>query len=259
MKNVKNHIVKAVLSGAVAFGLAQTAPASLVTDGGFEWGVYGQLDSGGANDVPSDPEGSTGGSLTYWSSTGYNFLCNAGNVSVPNGGVISQFGTDLLLNGAIPTVTYGGNFVAMDADWPVGTPGTLSQTINGLTPGGQYTMSFYMALTEATGNESSVSAYITASLGTVSPSNPSQQTTPLTTSGSSTAWSSESINFTATGSSELLSLAAGSPDNGAPPFLLIGGVSLSAVPEPTTIIAAALLLLPIGASLRRIWRKPTAV
>jgi hypothetical protein len=35
--------------------------------------------------------------------------------------------------------------------------------------------------------------------------------------------------------------------------------NVAAVPEPTTFIAGALLLLPFGATVRRMFRKPSAI
>jgi len=252
MKNVKTQILKAVGCSAVAFGLAQTAHASLVVDGGFESGSYGQLNNGGKADVDYS-QGTLGGSLTYWNSSGFNFLFNAANAAT---GVDSQYGAaDVSLSPTITASPDGGNFVALDADW---NQGPISQQITGLTSGGQYTLSFYMALAQQYGSPNAFngpnSAYITASLGSQSQTTPTLYIPGTAPSG----WVQESLSFTATGSSELLSFLAGSPDGGEPPFILLDGVSLTAVPEPTTIIAAGLLLLPIGASLRRILRKSTA-
>ena len=45
----------------------------------------------------------------------------------------------------------------------------------------------------------------------------------------------ESFKFTANSTSELLSfLAVGTPSGNVPPFALLDGVSLTAVPEPST-------------------------
>ena len=66
-----------------------------------------------------------------------------------------------------------------------------------------------------------------------------------------TGWMSESMKFTATGSSETLSfLAAGTP-NGSPPFSLLDGVSLSAVPEPAAWSLMLIGLGGLGAVVRR--------
>ena len=53
-------------------------------------------------------------------------------------------------------------------------------------------------------------------------------------SHSSTAWVTQTLYFTATATTQILSfLAVGTP-TGEPPFALLGGVSLDAVPEPSS-------------------------
>ena len=71
----------------------------------------------------------------------------------------------------------------------------------------------------------------------------------------------ETEYFTATTTSEMLqfqdlSYLNYSGYNGSTPWgAVIGNVVLSAVPEPTTVVAGALLLLPFGMSTLRILRK----
>ncbi len=55
------------------------------------------------------------------------------------------------------------------------------------------------------------------------------------TPGLFSGWSLQTFDFTATATSEMLSLlAVGSPAANLPPFALLDGVSLTAVPEPST-------------------------
>ncbi len=73
-----------------------------------------------------------------------------------------------------------------------------------------------------------------------------------------TGWTYESLTFTPTSSSEVLSfLAIGTP-SGEPPFSLLDGVSVtstSPVPEPGTLTLMATGLAGIGGMVRRRFRK----
>jgi hypothetical protein len=64
------------------------------------------------------------------------------------------------------------------------------------------------------------------------------------TPGSFSGWLPVNLTFTANSTSELLSfLAVGTPSGNLPPFALLDGVSLTAVPEPSTW---AMMLLGFG-------------
>mgnify|MGYP001017060695 CR=1 FL=1 len=74
-----------------------------------------------------------------------------------------------------------------------------------------------------------------------------------------TGWMFQTLYFTAQNNSEVLSfLAVGGP-SGLPPFVLLDGVNLNAVPEPSTLLTASLAvgLFGIGAA-RRLRRRNTA-
>jgi hypothetical protein len=69
-----------------------------------------------------------------------------------------------------------------------------------------------------------------------------------------TGWLSQTLTYTATSTSEVLSfLAAGTPSN-APPFSLLDGVSITAVAEPAswmTLVAAVLSIIGVANFKRR--------
>ena len=69
-------------------------------------------------------------------------------------------------------------------------------------------------------------------------------------------WMHTNLRFTANGTSELLSFAAAGGPNGAPPFDLLDGVTMTAVPEPGS--AALLLggLAILGVAARRFQHHP---
>ena len=132
-------------------------------------------------------------------------------------------------NGLAPT----GNFVAMDADY--GT-GPISQTVNGLTAGDTYTLTFDYAFGQQTYYYGPTTQMLTASatnsITSAVDGTWTSATVNLPSQGFS-GWSSESLTFTASGASDVASfLAAGSPQ--VPPFTLVSDVSLTGVPEPAT-------------------------
>lgn len=136
----------------------------------------------------------------------------------------------------------GGKFVAIDGDPAVAA--VLSQTINGLTVGHTYNLTFEMA-----GAQELDRLGPTTDSWLVKFGNESQKSTVLSNpSQSFTGWINQTMSFTATSTSQVLSfLAVGTP-TGLPPVSLLDGVSMvdtvAAVPEPQTW---ALMLAGIGA------------
>ena len=127
--------------------------------------------------------------------------------------------------------------------------GAVSQTINGLVSGDQYTLKFYWAESQfalGAGNSAVMGATtqdLSVSLGGDSVmTKPTPDTLP---SQGFSGWMQFTTTFTASSTSEPLSfLASGSPA-GLPPFLMVSGVDLelstASVPEP-----ASLALLGLG-------------
>jgi choice-of-anchor C domain-containing protein len=69
-------------------------------------------------------------------------------------------------------------------------------------------------------------------------------------------WLTQTAYFTVAGGSELLQFQDESSYAGSTPYgAALGNVSLTAVPEPTTLISGALLLLPFGAASLRVLRR----
>jgi PEP-CTERM motif len=120
----------------------------------------------------------------------------------------------------------GGNFVALDCDFQTSP---LTQTISGLIPGHTYNVSFNYAYAQQFGFNGDTNQNLTVCLGA------SCKTTPTLTNPSHgfTGWFTADYSLTANGASDVLSfLAYGSLP--VPPFALLDGVSLTAVPEPPT-------------------------
>jgi hypothetical protein len=194
---------------------------------------------------------------------GYNTNATGWSVPDPNSGLSYAFVFDngnTVLNGqygglSLWTQSNGGgngwsgasltghNFVGMDSDFQTGA---LTQTINGLTVGNQYTLTFNYAFGQQLDFNGATVGLWNVSLGS------STTQTPIYSvpNHGFTGWQSFSDTFTATSTSELLSfLAEGSPQ--VPPFALLSDVSLTGAsaapgPGPATGPVAVLGLLALG-------------
>ena len=235
--------LKFLAAGIAALIAGSAGAANLVTNGGFESTTNGpgQLWNGYT-------------ALTGWTAVdGFNFVFASGTLDT-TGSYSSQFNGNLTLwganNGGIgappATSPAGGNFVVNDGAFETTA---IQQTIAGLTPGGKYAVSFYWAAGQQTGFTGDTTEGWRVSLGgeshdTAILANPSHDFQP---------WRLTTLNFTATGTSEVLAfLALGTPD-GLPPFSLLDGVSLTAVPEPATwgLMIAGLGMVGVAARRRR--------
>lgn len=150
----------------------------------------------------------------------------------------------------------GGHYFLVDGD-PVYTD-SIEQSISGLTPGDRYTVSFYQA--------SGQGVYLPPiahqvqwqiSLGA------DVQTTPLMSNAANTSfpWTHETLTFTAGGSgTEILKfLAINGGPGGYPPVALLDGISLTAVPEPTTWAMLVVGTALVGGMMRQRRRIASAV
>jgi hypothetical protein len=221
----------AALAATAAMSLAASAGATdLVQNGNFA-----------SNDGNGQIGVST--SVANWSvpTGGYAFLFAPGtaDTSGANGqyGFLSLWGPgNGSANGMPATSPYGGYVVALDGDFQ-NEP--LQQTINGLTVGKTYALTFYDAFGQQSGFYGPTIQDLAVSLGGETLTTPAVDVASQGFSG----WNKQTFDFTATNSSEVLSfLAYGNQP--VPPFALVSGVSLSAaVPEPADW---ALLLIGVG-------------
>ncbi len=186
--------------------------------------------------------------LTDWTTSGYNFVyapgtadagknttgANAGSPNEAPGqyNTTAGYGDTYMYgpnngsaNGLPATYATGaGNFLAMDGAFETGA---VSQTIVGLTVGQVYVLKFYWAGAQQQSFSGTTSEAITVSLGSKS-----FTTTPVTPASEGfSGWMQDTLEYTATNSSETLSfLAVGTP-TGEPPFTLLGGVDLEIIPD----------------------------
>lgn len=254
---------KAVAMGASAAALlilAAPAQADLITNGGFESTTNGpgQL---GYNTNATDWTVAPGG---------YTFLYAPGTADTSSA-PIGQYGVNPLwgpaspADGAGPTASDmpaaspdGGNFVALDGDFQIAA---LSQTINDLIAGDQYTVGFYWAAAQQWNFDgptvqamnvclgSSPESYNVLNTGSEQLSGGTNASSNLNCNGSGAStptvslpshgfsgWEYETVNLTANSPTEVLSfLAYGNVQ--VPPFALLDGVTMdpTPTPEPATL------------------------
>jgi PEP-CTERM motif len=226
-----NNLKFAATVGAALLLFGAGAKADLITNGGFETTTgYGQIGSNAT--------------VSGWSTNGYNFIFPS------SGGTVNGSAGSLSLYNGVPGGATlgpspdGGNYIGADGAYQVGA---INQTINGLTSGAQYTVSFYWGGAQQSGFSGTTTEKWLVSLG-----NQTLSTNTVTdVSGGFTGWQQTFLTFTATGNSEVLSfLAQGTPD-GQPPFSLLDGVSMTQVPEPASMSLLGAGLAGLGFFRRR--------
>lgn len=208
----------------VCIGGARAA-TELVTNGNFELSTNG----------PGQPGYNT--TATGWAISGYNFLFAAGTADTT--GVIGQYGKLALwgpgngsANGLPAASSSGGKFIAADGAFE---QGPISQSITGLSVGRTYALTFDWAGAQQSGFTGATTEQWKVSLGG------DTRYTPVVNNVSHgfTGWITQTFTFTATAATELLSfLAIGTPP-GVPPFSLLDGVSMQAIPEPSSSLILA--------------------
>lgn len=213
------------------------ASTNLVKNGNFE------LTSNGTKQIGAVASAKRT-TVLDWTSGGYNFVFNGANAdSVGSNGLTlwgphTYNGTDKKSQNGLGVSPSGGNFIGSD---PIYYPAPISQTISGLTVGGLYTLTFDYALAQQVGfTGANTDAYWSVVLGLES-----QNTSKLSIASEGfSGWKEASMTFKATSSKEVLSFLAKGGPAGAPPFMLLDGVTMvEAVPEPSTY---AMLLGGLG-------------
>ncbi len=240
-----------VLVSAVVGTAAQAVPVLL--NGSFE---QTSLTASGQMLASNVTGWSTGSPPSSAPTTSYNFLFFPGTATT-KGAATSQYG-QLYLGGTLPsgasngfpaTSPDGGNFIAADGAFQTSP---ITQTVTGLTAGIRYAVSFYWAAAQQQG-----SSYNTATTEQWQVTLGSElHSTPIIDNPVQgfTGWMKQTLTYTATSASEVLSfLAAGTP-TGQPPFSLLDGVSIIAVAEPAswmTLLVAVLSIIGVAHLKRR--------
>jgi hypothetical protein len=215
-----SKIFFAIVISAIGLIACGTARANLVTNGGFE------------NYTGTAPKDFTSNCLpTDWSTGGYVYLDAPGTATTAPG---------IQVWGPFPnTSPQGGNFIESDGSSGLAFP--INQTISGLTVGQNYNLSFYQAAGQQLNDSGATTEQWQVSLGSDTQfsalmNTPSEGVFP---------WEPQTLSYTASSTSEVLSfLAVGS--GGVPPIVFLDGIDMeSTVPEPS----AFLLIIGVGAVL----------
>ncbi|MFN7901101.1 MAG: hypothetical protein ACK5N0_15850 [Synechococcaceae cyanobacterium] len=240
---MKKAILAMVALPSLAAIAAAPAHANLVTNGGF---VPNSTMVGSANSAFLGTSNNT--ILPGWK-TSSNWVSNPNfwGAVVADGTAISvnmdqaqlgisagwPQGNGTGLNTAYATsvasADLSGWFLSVDAD--VRFNNTLEQTINGLTPGNSYELSFYQAAGQyAPYPDANITAFWQVAFG----SSTFQSNTISVASGAPvSAWQQQTTTFTANNTSQVLSFLTQGTPTGGPPFALLSGVSLRDITPPT--------------------------
>jgi PEP-CTERM motif/Protein of unknown function (DUF642) len=214
------------LSAALLISSAASAGTNLVQNGSFD------LTTDGSTSHEFGASFTFGQDVSNWTSastSAFNLYFTPGQATGP-ADVPTRFGEHGQFLWVLPpNDPDGGNFVALDGD--TNFNGALTQTIDNLTAGAKYVVSFDWATAQYADRSGDTTEQLQVGFGGA----PTQSTGIVTNpSEGATAWQKESFTFTATGASQVLSfLSIGAPA-GQPPVALLDGVSLTAVPEPAT-------------------------
>lgn len=246
---LKHQAIALALAATTAVGLSVRAQSIL--NGGFE------LSTNGANKQADRDTQAQGWTSTlvpetpYWSGTGmgsYSFLMGSPSGSAPSftdsAGTMTLWGPHNGVQNGLTSSPDGGNFWMTDAGW---NTGKLEQTVSGLTPNVTYTLTFWSAGAQQQGFYGDTSTRWNVTFDGVT-----QSTSYLNISSQGfSGWQHQSMQFTATGTSALLTFLADGNPGGLPPMALLDGVSLAPVPEPSSYAAVIGGLLAIAAVARR--------
>lgn len=222
---------RAGLAGMVAVAVLATLPAHavpVIVNGNFETVTTSVSTEFGTRFGGQVVEG--------WTTGGYNFLFKPGTADTT--GAANEFSKNKNLtlwgpgngaaNGLPASSPDGGNFIA--ADGAFGQQ-EIQQTLTGLGVNSIASISFYWAGAQQHGFDGATTEAWQVSLG-------NQTETTATVSNANhgfTGWQRTTLSFVVTSATEVLSfLALGTPA-GVPPFSLLDGVSITEVPEPTSL------------------------
>lgn len=240
-------MIKTLLAAAATLvAIPAIAAPNLVTNGSFETTTVGTNHQVvGTADLPGWTIDNSISRYVYVSdanaATAYPFSYDGGGGPGPD---------DRRLAASFPGVSPdGGNFLGFDGDQTYGSP--ITQTINGLVVGKQYTVSFDWAATQLRNRTGDTTNQFIVSLGGDTQSTPVVGVVGQGFQG----WYKQSFTYTATATSEVLEFLANGAPAGLPPFALLDGISLTgSVPEPAAwvLMIAGFGLVGVAARRRRV-------
>jgi hypothetical protein len=226
---------------------AGTYGANLISDGTFDQSIpfsaNSQFGTGGYANLPgwtvTAANGSTPFDLWFIAST-----------STTVGAATQYGGTNQYLRADAGADSASADFVGLDGSAGQ-AQGVLAQSVSNLVIGTDYKLSFDWAAGQLATGSGAYQVALAFNLGTSALTSVTGAPTTTTFSGSATGaysgWTTQTYIFRATSVNEILSfLSYGT--TGDPPFVLLDGVTLYAMPEPSTlalfgaVVGAALLM-----------------
>jgi hypothetical protein len=190
---------------------ANAANANLILNGGFDDPTSPTVPFAVYSTPPPD---------WSFSPTGINATAPVACVANSTATCYPKNANDLYSVNASPD---GGNFYLDDGD--PSFAGTLSQTINNLTPNASYTVSFFQAAAQFISQTGATTEQWQVTFGSAPPKLSTLMTNP---SKGFTGWIHQSMNFIAQNATEVLSFFAVGTPSGLPPIVLLDGVSVVA-------------------------------
>ena len=252
---LKQAAVAVVALPSLAVALSTPAHANLITNGGFvPVSSIGTAKSGLLTNLSQNIPGWTAKAynnigLDFWGGV----VADGNTISVNLDEALWQGNSGVRHYMNVPDVTYvssvdgSGWFLNIDSDPRFGD--TMEQTVNGLIQGHTYELSFSQAAGQyAPDPDVQITSWWRVTFG----SSPFIDSATMTVASGApiSAWQSQTMNFTATSTSQLLSFLAQGTPIGGPPFALLSGVSLTDItPPPTpTAVPGPLPVLGVAAA-----------
>ena len=235
------------LAIALVLGVSNPVRAGLITNGDFSSYTAGAIVPNNhyliqvGNDPTVNGNGSLSGKGTLTDWTIYNGTYTDNTHATSAYAYLFSTTNQTYLHQAATAPPKGTTtFLGLSSDNGfVHSVNSVQQTINGLTAGQSYAVSFDWAATQTLGADGNYSVGWEVSLG----GGTAQDTTVLSeTAQTTSAWRHESFTFTATSSSEVLKFLSVSPVVYGPPSALLTNVDMEsvAVPEPSTLVSLGL-------------------
>lgn len=244
MKRTTLGVIALLLTGSI--GIANATPVNLLTNGDFSqttgpitpW-QFGTSNLNGfqAQQIVTGWQGNNG--YNIWYDNASDAVSMQAHSTWGIGGANTTH-ENLWAVTANPNFT---SFVGLDGEQTSGVQGSIGQTLDNLTVGGTYTVSFWWGAAQMASRTGATTEQVAVSFGdqtksTVVNNNPTE---------SFSGWWQQSFTFVADSSSAFLNfLSIGTPA-GYPPMVLLGDVSVTQnVPEPPALAMFGGGLLGLG-------------